>query len=129
LLENQLHFFIIEELYNLAFPSRSNYHSFTELTCEYFEDLVKGLFLHQNKPPMTYQKKIEPPMYPYSTFKIMHFAELLRTFSLRQSQWLKKRNPDKKDNIHLYSASQLDEAGVEFKVGSRECVFNLKFTK
>jgi hypothetical protein len=119
LLENQLHFFIIEELYNLAFPSRSNYHSFTELTCEYFEDLVKGLFLHQNKPPM----------FPYSTFKIMHFAELLRTFSLRQSQWLKKRNPDKKDNIHLYSASQLDEAGVEFKVGSRECVFNLKFTK
>jgi hypothetical protein len=119
LLENQLPFFIIEELYNLAFPARSNYHSFTRLTCEYFEKLVKGLFLHQNKPPM----------FPYSTFKIMHFAELLRTFSLRQSQWLKKRNPDKKDNIHLYSASQLDEAGVEFKVGSRECVFNLKFTK
>jgi hypothetical protein len=36
LLENQLPFFIIEELYNLAFASRSNYHSFTQLTCVLF---------------------------------------------------------------------------------------------
>jgi hypothetical protein len=36
LLENQLPFFIIEELYNLAFASHSNYHSFTQLTCVLF---------------------------------------------------------------------------------------------
>jgi hypothetical protein len=28
----------------------------------------------------------------------------------------------------LYSASQLDEAGVKFKVGSSNCLFDLKFT-
>jgi hypothetical protein len=36
LLENQLPFFVIEELYNFAFASRSNYPSFTQLTFEYF---------------------------------------------------------------------------------------------
>jgi hypothetical protein len=29
--------------------------------------------------------------------------------------------------MHLYTASQLHEAGVKFKVGSSECLFNLKF--
>jgi hypothetical protein len=51
-------------------------------------------------------------MSPYPNYKIMHFADLLRTLSLP----------------HLYSASQLDEAGVKFKVGSSECLFDLKFT-
>jgi hypothetical protein len=66
-------------------------------------------------------------MSPYPDYKIMHFANLLRTFSLPRSQRLQKINPSKQV-IHLYSASQLDEVGVKFKVGSSECLFDLKFT-
>jgi hypothetical protein len=57
----------------------------------------------------------------------MHFVDLLSTFCLPQSQRLHERNPGKQV-INLYNASQLDEVGVKFKVGSSECVFNLKFT-
>ncbi|XP_062176226.1 putative UPF0481 protein At3g02645 [Alnus glutinosa] len=117
LLENQLPFFIIEELYNLAFPSHLNYRSFTQLAYGIFEILVRELFSLQ----------IEPTMSPYPDFKIMHFADLLRTFSLPQSQRPQQRNLGDQI-IHLYSASQLDEAGVKFKVGSSKCLFDLKFT-
>jgi hypothetical protein len=118
LLENQLPFFIIEELYNLAFASRSNYDSFTHLTCAFFENLARDLFPLHNEFPMS----------PYPDFKIMHFADLLRTFSLPQSQRLQERNTGKQVIHNLYSVSQLDEAGVKFKVGSSECLFDLKFT-
>jgi hypothetical protein len=70
LLENQLSFFIIEEIYNLAFSSRSNYPCFTQLTCEFFEKLVRHRFSLQNEHHM--------PIYP--NFKIMHSVNLLRTF-------------------------------------------------
>jgi hypothetical protein len=118
LLENQLPFFIIEELYNLAFASRSNYPSFTQLACEIFEDLARSFLSLQEEPPMS----------SYSDFEIMHFADLLRTLSLPQSQRLQKRNYDKQVKCNLYSASQLDKAGVELKVSSSECLFDLKFT-
>jgi hypothetical protein len=119
LLENQLPFFIIKDLYNLAFASHSEYHSFTQLTCELFEDLATDFCSLQTKLRKS----------PYLDFKIMHFADLFRTFSLPQSQRLQKRKPSKQFIKHLYSASQLDEAGVKFKVGSSECLFDLKFTK
>jgi hypothetical protein len=99
LLENQLPFFIIKEIYNLAFPSRSNYHSFIQLTCELFEKSVRHCFSLQNEHHM--------PIYP--NFKIMHFADLLKTFSLPQSKRLEKKKKKKKpvkDVIHhLYTES------------------------
>jgi hypothetical protein len=95
----------------------SNNLSFTPLTCELFEDLVRGFSGQRNEPRKS----------PYPGFKIMHFTDLIRTFSLPQSQRLQQRNPGKQV-IHLYNASQLDEAGVKFKVGSSECLFDLKFT-
>jgi hypothetical protein len=118
LLENQLPFFIIEELYNLAFVSHSIYPSFTQLTCAIFVDLARQQFSLQNEPHKS----------PYPDLKIMHFADLLRTFFLPQSQRLQKRNTRKQVIHNLYGASQLDEAGVKFKVGSSECLFELKFT-
>jgi hypothetical protein len=64
LVENQLPFFVIEELYNLAFPSHSNCISFKELT---FKVLANFYF-----PGMLYDPNL----------KIMHFVDLLRTIFL-----------------------------------------------
>jgi hypothetical protein len=110
LLENQLPFFVIETLYDHAFPSTSNYPSFTELTFEIFENYNT-------------QK-----MYPYPNLEIMHFVDLLRTFFLPPSHILPERSNDLGVLEHLYTASQLHEAGVKFEVGSSKCLFDLEFT-
>jgi len=111
LLENQLPFFVIEELYNFAFASRSNLPSFTELAIIFFaRSNCKKISLDPN-------------------LKIRHFIDLLRTSFLPQS--ISQRKPERNRGIrltHLYTASQLDEAGVKFKVSSSKCLFDLKFT-
>ena len=109
LLENQLPFFIIEELYNFAFASRSNYLSFTRLTFEYF---------------VYYNSKKMSPDDP--NFETKHLLDLLRTFFLPQSQRLPQRKCGK-NVMHLYSVSQLHKAGVKFKLSSSKCIFDLKF--
>ncbi|XP_059446596.1 putative UPF0481 protein At3g02645 [Corylus avellana] len=110
LLENQLPFFIIEGLYNFAFTSCSNYLSFTQLTFEYFA--------YYNSQKMSHD---DP------NFETKHLLDLLRTFFLPQSQRLPQRNCG--ENVrHLYTVSQLHEAGVKFKVSSSKCLFDLKFT-
>jgi hypothetical protein len=53
LLENLLHFFIIEELYNLAFASHSNYHSFPQLTYILFFEF-EFLILRKKKKNQLY---------------------------------------------------------------------------
>jgi hypothetical protein len=109
LLENQLPFFIIEKLYELAFSSysRSPYPSFVKLT---YDCLKRYNTQTLPTPDLT---------------KIMHFVDLIRTFFLpndlpRRSQGNRVR--------HLYTASQLHEAGVKFEVGLSNCLFDLKFT-
>jgi hypothetical protein len=112
LLENQLPFFVIEELYNFAFASCSNLPSFAELAIRFFA--------RSNSRKIS----LDPNL------KIRHFVDLLRTSFLPQS--ISRRIPQRNRGIkvtHLYSASQLDEAGVKFKVGSSNCLFDLKFTK
>jgi hypothetical protein len=106
LLENQLPFFIIQTLYNLAFKSHSNYPSFVQLTFKIFAD-----YNSQNMP-------LDPNL------KIMHFVDLLRTF------FLPHRLPGRLGDsvMHLYTASQLHEAGLKFKVSSSKCLFDLKLT-
>jgi hypothetical protein len=110
LLENQLPFFIIKKIYDLAFSSRSDsYPSFNQLTFIFFEKYnSKNMLLN-----------------PDPNFKIMHFVDLIRTFFLPDR--LPGRSYDARV-IYLYSASQLHEAGVRFKVSSSKCLFDLKFT-
>jgi hypothetical protein len=107
LLENQLPFFIIEKLYNLAFSYRRDYPSFKELAYDFFKH-----FNTQNMPPTP-------------NFKIMHIVDLIRSFFLPND--LPHKYHDARV-LHLYTASQLHEAGVKFKVSSSKCVFDLKFT-
>ncbi|XP_041020536.1 UPF0481 protein At3g47200-like [Juglans microcarpa x Juglans regia] len=60
-----------------------------------------------------------------------HFADFARTFFLPSSRKLLVL-PDESNDLpsadHLYSASQLYEAGVKFKVSASKCLLDLKFT-
>ncbi|XP_062176223.1 UPF0481 protein At3g47200-like [Alnus glutinosa] len=111
LLENQLPFFVIDKIYNFAFASHSNLPSFTELAIRFFA--------RSNSRKIS----LDPNL------KIRHFVDLLRTSFLPQS--ISQRQPQRNRGqkvTHLYTASQLHEAGVKFKVGSSNCLFDLKFT-
>ncbi|XP_062176400.1 UPF0481 protein At3g47200-like [Alnus glutinosa] len=110
LLENQLPFFIIKEIFNFAFASYTDFPSFAQLTFEFF------------KPFNTQEKSLDPNL------EIIHFLDLLRTFYLPLSRSLPRRGNDAIGVRPLYSASQLHDAGVKFKVGSNKCLFDLKFT-
>jgi hypothetical protein len=110
LVENQLPFFVIEQLYNLTFLSWSNYPSFTKLAFKFFK--------RHNTQKMSHNPNL----------KIKHFVDLLRTFFLPEPHRLPQRNNGEKVK-HLYTASQLHEAGVKFKVSSSKCILDLKFTK
>jgi hypothetical protein len=111
LLENQLPFFVIDKIYNFAFAFHSNLPSFTELAIKFFaQSNSRKISLDPN-------------------LKIRHFVDLLRTSFLPQS--ISQRQPQRNRGqkvTHLYTASQLHEAGVKFKVGSSNCLFDLKFT-
>ncbi|XP_059460686.1 UPF0481 protein At3g47200-like [Corylus avellana] len=110
LLENQLPFFIIEKLFELASASRRDLPSFTELTFRYFE-----FYNIQNFSP-----NLEP--------KIMHFVDLLRKFYLPHPQSL----PRRKSQIveHMYGATQLSEVGLKFEVNrSSKCLLDLHYEK
>jgi hypothetical protein len=112
LLENQLPLFVIKKLYKLAFASRSEYLSylfFTNLAFEFFKR-----YNTQNSSP-------DPNL------KIKYFVDLLRTFFLPQPHRLPQRNSGKRVT-HLYTASQLHETRVKFKVNSNKCIFYWKFT-
>ena len=107
LLENQVPFFVIEELYHLALPFFSNFLSLIQLTFDFF----KHLNIHKKAPNV----------------KIQHFTDLLRFFELPNENELPNR--DREVIFPKYSATQLREAGVKFEVASRNCVLDLNFNK
>ncbi|KAM3731422.1 hypothetical protein ACB098_12G162500 [Castanea mollissima] len=98
LLENQLPFFVLEMLFKQAnFPAqlRLTPHSLKELAFEFFK-----CFRVQKMPPCRFDTQIE------------HFTDLVRY--LYVSERAQQRGPG---GAKLsYSASQLHEAGVKFKV-------------
>jgi hypothetical protein len=113
LLENQLPFFIIEKLYDLAFafkPRRPNLGrppSFVELTFHYF--------LSYNKQKRSHDPELE----------ILHFTDLLRSFYL--PPLLSLPNRQSKVVEYTYGATQLHEIGLKFEVNrSSECLLELE---
>ncbi|XP_061370412.1 UPF0481 protein At3g47200-like isoform X2 [Gastrolobium bilobum] len=95
LLENQLPFDVLDKLYNLASPS-PNFPSFFDLTYYYF-------------------RKCDSP-YGDSPPSIKHFTDMLRIFYLPPPPY---RLPPREDELlaHLYSATELNEAGIKFRKG------------
>jgi hypothetical protein len=102
LLENQLPFFIIEKLFDLAFtfrpgcPGIGRPPSFVDLTFHYF--------LSYNR-----QKRSPDPQ-----LKILHFTDLLRNFYLPPLQSLQNRKSEIVE--YMYGATQLHEIGLKFEV-------------
>ena len=108
LLENQLPFFVLEKLFDLAFPV-SDSPSLIYLTFMFFEDFNIQNLTHEN-------------------VEIEHFTDLLRTFQLPPP--LNPLSPliRTHETVKLsYTATQLHEAGVKFKVSSSKCLHDIKF--
>ena len=111
LLENQLPFFVIQKLHQLAFPydsSISNYNALLELSISFFGGSSNFQFM-DNLPDV----------------EIYHFTDLLRIVQLP-----KKRPKRVRQHTELlYTATQLHEAGVKFGVLKSKCRFDIKFEK
>eukprot|EP00257_Ricinus_communis_P025063 XP_025012477.1 UPF0481 protein At3g47200 isoform X2 [Ricinus communis] len=107
LLENQLPLFVIKDLYELAFSSFQNKcPSFLELAFHFFKS-----FNNQGKSPQEGAK---------------HFTDMLRSFLL---PWCKSSEPTDDDKmLYIHSATELQGAGVKFKVSSTKCLLRLQFT-
>ncbi|KAK7352725.1 hypothetical protein VNO80_18153 [Phaseolus coccineus] len=109
LLENQLPFFLLQNLFNLSFASTPTVKipSFLELTFDYF--------IYYNRSKLT-----------YPDISIKHFTDLVRIFHLQYP--LQRRIEADESIIHFPSATQLSEAGVKFKVNLQsDCLLDLRF--
>ncbi|KAM4118447.1 hypothetical protein ACB094_02G203500 [Castanea mollissima] len=108
LLENQLPFFVIQKIYDLASPSyicvSSRRSSLIQLSFIFFD------FFNNHK------KKPEPEM------EIQHFTDLLRFFQQPPPHPNKKPNRVPGMTLPKYSATQLRDAGVKVDVISDKSV-------
>ena len=106
LLENQLPFFFIEELFRREYANTSS--SLIELTFDIYEKFnVLGI------EPSDLKIEIE------------HITDLLRTFYLPPFVQLPERG--RKRIKLLYSATQLQEAGVKIELSSTRYILDFKF--
>ena len=123
LLENQLPFFILQELYDFVFNDSSSYNNHKEV--QQNENDI------QNKAYVPFLKLCRKYFSCYdkkqqnsnSRWEVKHFTDLVRTFHIAD-------NLDPKGKIrHLYCATKLDEAGVKFKAVQERSLLDIKFRK
>lgn len=108
LLENQLPFFVLENLFNLSFSGGQN-PSFLDLSFDYFA--------YYNTSKLTSQN-----------ISIRHFTDLIRIFHLQHPLGKRPHRLDEPAK-HIPSATQLLEAGVRFKVNTKsDCLLDLRFS-
>lgn len=108
-------FFFLEDLCNKAFPANlcDNTQTFIELTYNFFE------YFNLQK------------LKANSTVKIKHFTDLLRLFHLPRTGPTSTRHSsiEAKDHVLSYSASDLQEAGVQLKASKCKCLLDLKVSR
>ncbi|KAK6927507.1 Protein of unknown function DUF247, plant [Dillenia turbinata] len=110
LVENQLPFFILEELFNLAFGSNENIaDSFLKLSYKFFEGSENiNAFLE-----LTLNSEVK------------HFVDMLRYSYIASAT---RRSSKQPENFEFPpSALELWGAGVSFRKGTGNCLFNIKF--
>ncbi|XP_028752643.1 UPF0481 protein At3g47200-like isoform X2 [Neltuma alba] len=132
LAENQLPFFILEDLFDLNFSNGCNVGStFVFFTFYYF----KGAFLSGIVPN---EKLREGFTYSYfeqhhlptldGTPKVDHLCDMLRIFCVRLDQL--PREPSIGKLKPVYNASKLDDAGIKFEVNEDEMsILRLQYSK
>ncbi|XP_040869440.1 UPF0481 protein At3g47200 isoform X2 [Glycine max] len=134
LLENQLPWFVLEEIFNLTEPSCFNgeVSSFFVVAFHYFKvhflqsilpgvDISKFTIDHFH---MHYQQYIMKP--DHIDMQLHNLTDLLRVFYLPPDGMPRR---EKETVKHLYSASQLVEAGVKLHVGKNKSALELQFEK
>ncbi|XP_052107405.1 UPF0481 protein At3g47200-like [Arachis duranensis] len=111
LLENQIPFFVFNNLYDLAFSTLNGGTGHPSLL-----KLILGYFFGPSDDT------------DWDSGSIEHFTDLLRTFHLKQS--ISPLSRKKETLPFLKSAIQLHEAGVKFKVINKRslCLLDLKFS-
>ncbi|KAL1307565.1 UPF0481 protein At3g47200-like [Arachis hypogaea] len=111
LLENQIPFFVFNNLYDLAFATLNGGTGHPSLL-----KLILGYFFGPYDDT------------DWDSGSIEHFTDLLRTFHLKQS--ISPLSRKKETLPFLKSAIQLHEAGVKFKVINKRslCLLDLKFS-
>ncbi|KAG4941543.1 hypothetical protein JHK87_045414 [Glycine soja] len=109
LLENQLPFFVLEELYNLA-GMNQEFPSFLQISFNCLKDVGYVTWCPTESPK--------------------HFTDLVRTSIISSSKFVPREEEECKEIKHVYSASQLREAGLKFKVSPKEneCLLNLTYS-
>ncbi|MED6156284.1 hypothetical protein PIB30_013316 [Stylosanthes scabra] len=123
LLENQVPFFVLEKLYNLAFPSTLSSGTGNPT---YPSLLLLALLIL----PETIKNGDNLELYLSSVGGVAHFTDLYRKLLLRSSQFFQQYQCSREGNItHIYSASELDELGVKFKVNKNsKCMLDLELS-
>ncbi|KAJ7964925.1 hypothetical protein O6P43_014656 [Quillaja saponaria] len=114
LLENQLPFFVLENIFNEVFASQkranAKFPTLVKLTFDYFK--------YYNKMGV----QVDPDI------SIKHFTDMLRIFNLPPPEDLPRREDVDKTEIHLRSVTELAEAGLKFRRGSSECLLDLQLS-
>ncbi|XP_021891321.1 UPF0481 protein At3g47200-like isoform X2 [Carica papaya] len=110
LLENQLPFFALEDLYDLIFRSRPNHNHppFLEIVCLFF-----GYF---NSQKVIIRRKVE------------HFTDLIWAFTTQSFSNLSLEK-GKTVSRNLHSVAELQEAGVRIEVSPNTNLLDIKFRK
>ncbi|KAK6912623.1 Protein of unknown function DUF247, plant [Dillenia turbinata] len=111
LLENQLPFFILEELFNLAFGSRKNIaDSFLKLSYSFFEG----------------RENTNNFLQYMSNSEVKHFVDMLRYNYIASAP---KRNSKQHEKVKFpLSATDLSKAGISFRKGKSRCLFRITFS-
>jgi hypothetical protein len=108
LIENQLPFFVLQKIYTLANISRE-FSSFITITMDYF-NLIN---------PQNINSEMLCPK---------HFTDLQRTFLLPSLDFA-TQEMENSDYVaqHVYTVSQLSEAGLVFELSESKCLLDLTF--
>ncbi|KAM7492994.1 hypothetical protein LguiB_027603 [Lonicera macranthoides] len=120
LLENQIPFFVLNDLFQLAFPDEDRQTTFLKRSIKYLRDLIKI------KDSSKLWRKVEE--YLNLGHEIKHFVDLLRICHLPSA--LRTPSKNTAELISIPNAVQLQEAGVQFlKLGSSDSLLDIKYTK
>ncbi|KAJ7964935.1 hypothetical protein O6P43_014664 [Quillaja saponaria] len=116
LLENQLPFFVLQQIFNEAFPNRQDNNggvlpSLLQLSFEYF-----AYYNNQRLEAST-------------DVSIQHFTDMLRKFHLRQGLPARE-DRNEETETYLHTATELEEAGLKLSVyQSKKCYLDLQYSR
>ncbi|XP_057723326.1 UPF0481 protein At3g47200-like [Arachis stenosperma] len=131
LLENQVPFFVLEKLYNLAFDSPPFPLLGLAFYIVLYSIIIPNNILFGHIQALSIENEIAH-FIESNEDEIAHFIDLSRKFLLTSSRLLQPsasgclREPE---FPHIYSATELSEAGIKFKVNKNsKCMLDLEFS-